>query len=152
MDPMGGQSLTTEQAITALGEQVACYRVLAKMAERQHGYVQNEQTEELLALLTERQGVLDRLGALARMTAGVKQNLAALSAADRVRVEGMLGETKRLLAEITAGDERDALVLQQRKLRIGTEIKATTSARAVNRSYAANAYGRPKVSNVDEVR
>lgn len=152
MNPSAGQVLSNAEAITALGEQVSCYRALAKMAERQHLYVQNEQTEELLSLLTERQGVLDRLAVLARMTAGVKQNLSVLSGPDRAKVEGMLAETKRLLAEITAGDERDAMVLQQRKHRIGTEIKATTSARVVNRSYAANAYGRPKVSNLDEVR
>lgn len=155
MDPQGAQfsgPLSVAEAIGALGEQVSCYRVLAKLAERQHGYVQNGQTEELIALLAERQGVLDRLTVLARQTAGVKQNLGTLGAAERAKVEGMLGETKRLLAEITAGDERDALVLQQRKHRLGTEIRATSSAHKVNRSYAANAYGRKQVSYLDEVR
>ena len=38
-------------------------------------------------------------------------------------------------------DRNDALVLQQRKLNIGRELGKTQTARVVNRSYAAAAYG-----------
>ena len=142
--------------LAAFGEQLACYRSLAKMVERQHDYVQNEQTEELMSLLTERQGVLERLNAIADIVTPARSQwsifTSRLTEDDRKKVEGMLAETKLLLASITAGDERDALVLQQRKHRLGTEIRATGAAKTVNRSYAASAYGKPKFTNVDEVR
>jgi hypothetical protein len=46
-----------------------------------------------------------------------------------------------LLEQITAADRDDALVLQQRRLNIGKELRQATSARQVNRMYGVAAYG-----------
>ncbi len=140
--------------IAALERQVGCYRGLAKLAERQHEHVLADHTEGLLEVLKEREAVLDEAAGLERTIGPAKRDWAAftgrLPVDQRKRAEAALGETRRLLAEITAGDERDALALQQRKHRIGSEIRATASATAVNRNYAASAYGRNRPSQLDQ--
>jgi len=53
----------------------------------------------------------------------------------------LLSESKLLLQRITEADRDDAIVLQQRKLNLGRQIKAAAAARQVNRNYATAAYG-----------
>lgn len=144
---------TSAEVLAALEQQVGCYRQLAKLAARQHEFVLREQTEELLLVLQDRQEVLARISALEQVVSVARRDWAAfgtgLSEEERALAERMLAETRRLLAEITEGDARDALTLQQRKLSIGSEIKATVAARSVNRTYAASAYGRQRASSLD---
>lgn len=134
-----------DPTITALDEQVACYRRLAKLAEAQHECVQNSQTEKLLGILARRQEVLDQIMALEETVGPAKRDwpgyLAGLGPAARERADALLGETRRLLEQITSADRDDALVLQQRKLNLGRQINQASAARALNRSYAAAAYG-----------
>jgi hypothetical protein len=59
----------------------------------------------------------------------------------KAQAETLLAETRRLLEQITASDQNDALVLQQRKLNLRKQINQTASARQINRTYAAAAYG-----------
>jgi len=136
----------TDPVIDALHGQVDCYRRLSKLAELQHEHVQQERTESLLEVLTLRQQVLDQLAALERVVAPVKRQwneyLATLAPAACEEAERLLAETRRLLEAITAADCNDVLVLQQRKLNIGRQISQAASARQVNRTYAAAAYGR----------
>ena len=54
---------TTDPILTALHDQVACYRRLAKLAEIQHDHVQQGRTEQLLEVLGARQEVLEQVGA-----------------------------------------------------------------------------------------
>ena len=49
---------TEDPTILALDQQLACYRRLAKLAEVQLEFVQQNQTEQLLELLVRRQEVL----------------------------------------------------------------------------------------------
>lgn len=152
--PAASTASPPSAVLTALDGQIHCYRALAKLVSRQHEHVQNDQTEELLTVLKEREVYLERLAALEAIVAPARRDwatfTATLSPADRTRSEIMMAEAKALLSEITSGDERDALALQQRKHRIGNEIKATSSAASVNRSYAASAYGRPRPASVDQ--
>ena len=136
---------STDPVILALTEQVACYRRLAKLAETQHQYVQQSQTERLLEVLNRRQEVLDQIAALEVALAPAKGRWAAyldgLPPARKPEAEALLAEKRRLLEEITAADKDDALVLQQRKLSLGRQIGQAGAAKAVNRTYAAAAYG-----------
>jgi hypothetical protein len=136
---------TTDPVIIALHEQVDCYRRLEKLAGLQHDYVQHEQTEELLDVLTRRQEVLDEISRLERTLGPTKRQwsgyLAQLDAESRAHAEELVAETRRLLEAITASDRNDALVLQQRKLNLGRQLNQASSARQVNRNYAAAAYG-----------
>ncbi len=140
--------METEPVVAALEQQVGCYRKLAKLAELQHVYVQQSQTEELLGVLQSRQSVLDEVADLEQVIGPAKKQwagfLAGMLPADRNVAEAMLAETRKLLEQITTSDRNDAMVLQQRKLNLGKQINQATSAKQVNRNYAAAAYGAPK--------
>ena len=137
--------------IAALEQQVDCYRKLARLAELQHVYVQQSQTEELLQLLSSRQLVLDQIADLEQTIGPVKKRWSEfLTEVDTAAetAQSLLAETRRLLEAITTSDRNDAMVLQQRKLNLGKQIGQATVARNLNRNYAAAAYGRPQ-SRVD---
>jgi hypothetical protein len=156
VDERGGDvvmsTVALDQTVAALEEQVICYQRLAKLAELQHVFVQQGQTEELLDVLQKRQEVLNDIGRLEGVVGPQKKQwgtyLGSLDRADRVRAETSLAETRRLLEEITAADRNDALVLQQRKLNLGRQINQASAAKQVNRNYAAAAYG-PRTSRMD---
>jgi hypothetical protein len=139
--------MNNDPVIVALEEQVEWYRRLAKLAEVQHAHVQEGKVEELLDVLARRQEVLTRVQALENVV-GPKKKLWAeyvegLDMMQRMRAEGLLAETMRLLEEITTADRNDAMVLQQRKLNLGKQIDQTVNAKRVNRQYATAAYGSP---------
>lgn len=135
--------MESKMIMTALREEVECYRRLAKLAEAQHEHVRQGRTEELLQVLGQRQEALNRISELERVVAPARREWAAmvLSDADRRDADGMLAETRRLLEAITAADRDDALLLQQRKLNLGKQINAASTARQVNRNYGVAAYG-----------
>ena len=136
--------MTEHPVISALRQQVDCYRRLAKLAELQHVHVQQSQTEQLLEVLAGRQEVLDQLKMFERTVAPERKRwaefLAGLLPGARGAAESLLSETRRLLEEITNADRNDALVLQQQKLNLGRQINQASAARQVNRNYAASAY------------
>lgn len=137
-----------DPVLSALVEQVECYRRLAKLAAIQHEHVRLSRTEQLLDVLKARQGVLEQIAAHEQTVAPAKRQwadyVATLAPADRERAERMLAETRTLLQQITSADQDDALVLQQRKLSLGREINRAAAARQVNRNYVTAAYGKPR--------
>lgn len=135
----------TQELIDALSKQVGCYRQLLKLAELQHEHVQQNHTDGLLEVLQRRRDVLDEITMLEREVAPSKRQWTKLSesadAQRRAQAESLLGETRALLERITAADQSDVLVLQQRKLNLSRQISQTTTARSINRSYGIAAYG-----------
>lgn len=138
--------------LSALQSQLDCYRRLAKLAELQHDHVQHSRTEDLLEVLGRRQHVLNEVALLEQTVAPVRRGWAefagGMPADERNRAEALLAETRSLLEAITAADRNDTMVLQQRKLNLGRQIHQASSARQVNRNYAAAAYG-PRASRMD---
>jgi hypothetical protein len=137
--------MANDPVLEALTRQVDCYRRLAKLAAIQHEHVKNNRTEELLLVLTQRQELLDQAADLEQCIAPAKkawgQYLSKLAPAERTSAEAMMGQARQLLADITAADRNDTMVLQQRKLNLGKQINNATAARRVNAKYAAAAYG-----------
>ena len=135
----------SDPIMQALAEQVACYRRLAKLAAIQHEHIQHSRTEGLLEVLRGRQEVLDQLAAHEKIIAPAKARWSdyatKLSTESKARAEALLAETRALLEQITSADRNDVLVLQQRKLNLGRQIRQTSNAQQVNRVYAAAAYG-----------
>ena len=145
--------MTEHPVISALREQVDCYRRLVKLADLQHQHVQQCQTEQLLEVLAGRQAVLEQLNLFERTIAPQRQRwgafLGELPNGLRQIAEGLLGETRQLLEAITTADRNDAMVLQQQKLNLGRQIHQASAARQVNRNYAASAYGGGRPARVD---
>jgi len=144
--------MNDDPIIKALSEQVACYRRLVKLALIQHEHVQNSRTDDLLGVLAARQEVIDQLAAQEKVIAPAKKRwaeyAATLTPASRKTADAMLAETRALLEQIMGSDKNDVLVLQQRKLNVGRQIRKTAAAHQVNRTYAAAAYGTAR-SKVD---
>jgi len=144
--------MVVDPVIAALQEQVTCYQRLAKLAEQQHEHVQQSSTEALLDVLARRQEVLDHVSRLEQTIVVAKRRwgeyVGGLRSDQRAQAERLMGETRRLLEEITSADRNDALILQQRKLNLGKQISQASAAKQINRNYAAAAYG-AKVSRMD---
>lgn len=133
------------ESMTALTEQLACYRKLSRLCELQRQYVEQNQTDQLLDVLEQRGTILSEIARLEEGVAPLKRNWSesseSMSETQRGFALEMLAETKVLLMRITQADQDDVLLLQQRKLNVGKQIAATTTARVMNNRYAANAYG-----------
>ncbi len=131
--------------ILALEEQLGCYQRLAKLAEMQHEFVQQGQTDALLSVLTRRESVLEDVARLEQVIAPAKRQWTEyakkLDAASKTKAESLLASTRALLEQITAADRDDVMVLQHRKFNLGQQIGQAKTARQVNRTYAAAAYG-----------
>ncbi len=144
-----------DATIRCLEEQVDCYRRLARLAELQHIHIEQSQTEQLIEVLNSRQGLLDRISILEKTVAPARQRwseyLRSVPPDARGTADSLLAESVQLLEQITTADRNDVLVLQQRKLNLGRQIQQAQSARSVNRSYVASAYGTQK-SNMDVQR
>ena len=142
--------------LSRLQEQVECYRRLAKLAELQHAHVEQNQIEPLLDVLQSRRAVLDQIArieqAMGSARARWSDHLHTMEPDHRRRAEDLLAETRRLLEQITDADRNDVMLLQQRKLNLGREIRQTMAARTVNRTYGAAAYGNRVSSNMDVQR
>src|SRR4029079_6484950 len=96
---------------------------------------------------------MSQISQLERIVAPAKREWGAfvngIDAGLRSRAERVLSQVRLLLEQITAMDQNDTLLLQQRKLNLGRQINQTSAAKQVNRTYAAAAYGtRPSTMNV----
>ncbi|HSZ56497.1 MAG TPA: hypothetical protein VK797_12595 [Tepidisphaeraceae bacterium] len=147
--------MTDQTILLALEEQVGCYQRLAKLAQIQHEHIRQGRIEQLLDVLRSRQQVLEQMTACERIVAPAKRQwetfAGRLPHSMRQKAEALLAESRSLLEQITAADRDDALVLQQRKLNLGKELRQASSARQVNRMYGMAAYGR-KPSTMDVQR
>lgn len=145
------EDIMNQNIITALEEQVGCYRRLARLADAQHEHVRQSQIESLLEVLQSRQLVLDQLKELEAIVAPAKRRWSDFVdeiGDQRDHAEDLLAETRRLLEKITTSDREDAMVLQQRKLNLGKQISQASAAKQINRNYATAAYGQ-RASTMD---
>ena len=138
--------MNIQLVMVSLAQQVECYRRLAKLAQVQHEHIRQGRIEQLLDVLKGRQQVLAQMNEFEEIVGPAKrqweQFVADLDEATRQKAESLMAESKLLLNQITSADQDDALVLQQRKLNIGKEIRQATTARQIHRMYGAAAYGR----------
>jgi hypothetical protein len=136
-----------DKLIKAIEIQNEHYAKLLKLSEQQHEYVVQDRSDELLDVLTRRQSELDRILHLERLLKPIRadwQSIAAgFSPAHRSRIEALMQQGRELLGRITAADQDDAMVLQQRKLDVGRQLQFTRQGGQAQRRYAASAYGSP---------
>ncbi|MGF1635101.1 MAG: hypothetical protein ACFCVE_14715 [Phycisphaerae bacterium] len=135
------------QLVQLLTRQVECYRDLLKLSDVQSELVRQGRDDELLEVLARRQGVMDRVSDIdARLSTAKADWPAAVARLDeeaRASVEALVGTSRQLLEQITAADASDAMLLQQRRMNVGRELRQASQGKQLNRSYAAAAYARP---------
>lgn len=136
--------MDVQQINTDVSAQIDLYSKLLRLCELQHALIAQERTDDLMVVLGRRQAIVDALGAIEQRLKPIKQEWQALSvsldAQTRSGLEAKFAESRDLLMQITEADKDDALVLQQRKLAIGQQLRRTSSGRVMNQKYAAGSY------------
>ena len=135
--------------LSALEDQLDCYRRLDELAAEQSRHVAGGDTERLLAVLQRRQQYADSVAELEQTVADVKRgwpaSVAGWTDGERAHAGELLTASKRLLESITARDAQDMLALEQRRQTVAAQLNQSLaderSVRQINRRYAAAAYG-----------
>lgn len=134
---------TTEQLVRLLEGQLRLVERLAKLATRQGALIADGRSEPLLALLADRQEVMDELAAGEEDLAELCRAAAAdgdLAESDRQRVRGLVDALTDSLNGILRSDEADREAMAAVRDRLRTDLDRFGSARAAHRAYAV---GRP---------
>ncbi|MEO0511694.1 MAG: hypothetical protein AAF108_02205 [Planctomycetota bacterium] len=132
-----------ERALTLVREQDALYAALEGLCARQRDAIEAGQTDELLAVLGERQGVIDEIvsvgEALGPLSAEWDRLVAEMPAEARGETQTLLGRIEGRMRSIAEHDEAD-----QSSLRRHRETLSGVSAKARRTSGAVRAYGGSK--------
>lgn len=133
-----------EQINSDVSAQIDLYSKLLRLCELQHTLIAQERTDDLMVVLQRRQMIVDALGAIEQRLRPIKQDwhnvASAIDSPVRSDLEAKFAQSRDLLMQITQADQDDALMLQQRKIAIGQQLRKTTHGRVMNQKYAAGAY------------
>lgn len=129
------------ELVMLLEQQRATYRRLRQLAERQRVLVVQDDMQPLLALLGERQTLVDALmrvhGQLAPYRADWPATMQSLDGSTRQRVTEMLEEANEALSGILHGDTRDSATLTTRRQETSERITTLGQTARATAAYAA---------------
>ncbi len=121
------------------------YRELKNLSGQQAKCIHEGSTEQLLALLSRRQSVIDDLSRSNTRVAPYRERWPDISdvvaPAHRERVRQVLDEIEQMLHEVVEQDERDRTELKGVQSQIGTQLNQVGKA-----GQAVRAYGPPSTS------
>ncbi len=131
--------------LVLLAEQREHYRELKSLSSQQAQCIRAGSTEDLLALLSKRQSVIDSLSKSNAQVVPYRESWPSIceviDPAQRQRVGKILDEIGQMLSEVVEQDERDRVELKGVQAHIGTQMNQVNRA---NR--AIQAYGPPKTA------
>lgn len=138
-------SQQAEALLALLTEQHDLYRQLHALSGQQAQCIRDGSTEQLLALLSQRQTVIDSITRSNTQVAPYREQWPSLrdtvDPSLRDRVHSTLDEIEQLLNQVVEQDERDRAELKGAQAQIGSQMGN------VNRAgQAIQAYGPPKTS------
>lgn len=120
-------------------EQIGLYEKLEELSLRQHGLVEDEDTDALLAVLGERQRLIEDISAVAsRMTpyrAGWDDHVGKLGEGDRQSLRQGLDSLASMMARIASRDEHDRRTMEDRRQRVQSQIAGVKRGGAAVKSY-----------------
>ena len=112
---------------------------LAELARRQSALVESGDTEALLSLLAQRQGIIDQFVAtqddLAPLTRGLQERLSAVAEDDRRRVGAIMDQINDALADVMRCDEQDQQAMQDQRDQIRDGLAGVGTSRQARRAY-----------------
>jgi FlgN protein len=133
--------METRDVIGLLTEQRDLCRQLKHFSERQTSLITGDNPEQLLAILADRQQLLDRLDVLARRLKPYQQNWreyrATLNNVDGAMADRLIGEVNTLLSAILEKDDADARLLAARKDVTARAITGLNHTKKAEAAYAA---------------
>ncbi|CAN0503534.1 unnamed protein product [Laminaria digitata] len=120
------------------------YRSLGGLSEKQQAIIAEGQTEQLLAVLSERQVIVDQLAQTNHQIAPLRGRMSEIAEAapgdQRDRLRGLVAEVQGLLESIIHRDEADRQTLETSKAQVNQELAKVSTAPAAINAYRANAY------------
>ncbi|MEM7626396.1 MAG: flagellar protein FlgN [Planctomycetota bacterium] len=130
--------------IAMLTRQRDLYRALGGLSEKQQAIIAEGQTEQLLAVLSERQVIVDQLTQTNNEIAPLRGRMSEIAEAapddQRDRLRGLVTEVQGLLESIIQRDEADRQTLESSKAKVNQELAKVNTAPAAINAYKANAY------------
>ncbi len=143
------QSETTkadaEALISLLRRQVSIYTRLEQLSGRQRGLIAAEEQQQLLALLAERQKLVDELGALNQGLIPLQKfwrdNRETVAPSLRAEADRLVGRAGEILQRVLGADEQDARILSARKAQTAKQVTALAQGRQAFEAYGGG--GRP---------
>lgn len=138
-----------------LTEQRDLYAQLAGLADHQRLLIADDETERLLAVLAQRQKIVDRLGVLADQLRPHLRNWreirSRMTEADGREADRLVGEMNTFLSAIVAKDKADVQRLAARKRSAATALVGLKRSKEAGAAYAAaGSSGQPRVDWADE--
>jgi hypothetical protein len=126
-----------------LGRQLGLYRQLAELSNRQHDLVERDQTDGLMAVLADRQRLIDQIadinGEVEPFAAHWVTLAAKLNDTQRASIGVQLGELDELVASISARDEHDRSVLESRRAEASSALDGLSKRKAAMGAYGGGA-------------
>lgn len=133
------------ELIGLLSEQCGLYEQLAGLSESQRALITGDEPQRLLALLGQRQRLLDQADQLAARMRPYQKSWPDLRSRvgpeEAEQVDRLLDRMNVLLAGILEKDKADAQLLAARKSATGQEMAAIKAGRLAGAAYVAAAYG-----------
>lgn len=121
-------------------EQIGLYERLEELSLRQHELVECEDTDALLAVLGQRQRLIEDISAAAsRMTpyrAGWEGHVGGLPEGERRSLRLGLDSLASMMARIADRDERDRKTMEDRRRRVQSQIAGVKRGGSAMKSYA----------------
>jgi len=138
-------SQQADALLALLTEQQHLYSQLLSLSSQQAQSIRDGSTEQLLALLSQRQSVIDSITRLNTQVAPYRDNWPTLreqvQPQQRQQVNQVLDEIELMLNQVVEQDERDRDELKGVQAQIGTQMGQVNQA-----GRAIQAYGPPKTN------
>jgi len=135
------------ELLKLLKQQRECYEQLQHLAQQQRALIKAEDSEALLALLGQRQRIVETIGKVHRQLAPYQQDWERvreqLDDECRREIEQLLGELQEMLNLLLTHDQEDCQELFSRKQQVAGKITAASKGRAATQAYGGGQAGRP---------
>ena len=130
-------------------QQVVCGELMER-CRSQAGYLEAAKSDELFAVVRERQRLVDELGRLSEALEGFRELWpevqALLSASERSRVEQSAKWMEDIVATILEHDETDRAVLRKEQAKVRSKLTSVNEGMVMTR-----AYGKPIHRGIEPV-
>jgi hypothetical protein len=141
------------EVLALLKEQCDLCRQISSFAQTQRSLITGDEPERLLALMAQRQTVLDRLTQVGQQLKPIQRNWMTfrgeLPAAQAREADDLIREVNRLLAGILQMDEADARLLSARKDSTAQQLQQVGRGRMAGAAYAASGASAAPMTRVD---